>query len=531
MALSPEEQRRLDELRLKVLRAKAAGSPAQATPTAKPEEPSMWDAAKEIGGRALDVGLKTLDMPGGVARVAWTGLEDIPALTGMTDREPTGKYPEDIYRALKGEAPTSDEYMARQGVEPGAARTAVGIVKDIALDPMTYMTLGAAPLAKQTAKAGKSIYKSGLKAIDLEAAKYGKEPVSELLMREGVTGSAEQIQKRMDDLAEGYKTQRDAVLKAADEAGGRVNMKEAMAPLREKINYIRKTEDPNLQRVADVMEADLNQYLDLDRAAYSEISYKPKSEEILSLPVQSEYKAPYRSVTTKAGEMPVGKVQPLNTQTTRPDQLGPNMTKYPTEFDVQMGQLRPEQYIQRPEVKAFVTEGEKIIPGKTVSEKFVTPSQGSGFKSSTYNQMPDSAYAQASRTPIGKALNKEKARGLKEAVESAVEKSSGKASAEELRELNDKLGRLLTTKKKAAVEAGKEIKKDAFTQVDALALAVEPKAYLLKQAAKAINMTGPRTKGGKMLMENAESLGQLQKNLLYTPWVGMKRYQQNEDNK
>lgn len=494
--------------------------------SSQPEESSAWDTAKEIGGRVLDVGLKTLDMPGGIARTLVQGATDIPYYlrTGETVTKP-----EDYINMLKGEAPTSEEFMARQGIEPGAARTAVGIAKDIALDPMTYMTLGASGLAKGTANAGKKLYKSGLKAIDLEAAKYGKEPVSDLLMREGVTGSAEQIQKRMDDLAEAYKSQRDVVLKKADEAGGRVNMKKAMAPLREKINYIRKTDDPNLQKVADVMEADLQQYLDLDRAAYSEISYKPKSEEILSLPVQSEYKAPYRSVTTKAGEMPVGKVQPLNTQTVRPDQLGPNMTKYPTEFDVQMGQLRPEQYIQRPEVKAFVTEAEKIIPGKTFSEKFVTPSQGSGFKSSTYNQMPDSAYAQASRTPIGKALNKEKARGLKEAVEAAVEKSSGKASAEELRELNDKLGRLLTTKKKAAVEAGKEINKNAATQVDAMALAVDPKAYIAKQAVKALNMTGPRTAIGKKMIDNASGLGKLEKNLLYTPWVEMKRSQQNEE--
>lgn len=390
----------------------------------KPEESSAWDTAKEIGGRVLDVGLKTLDLPGGVVRTLVQGATDIPYYlrTGETVTKP-----EDYINMLKGEAPTSEEFMARQGIEPGMDRTAVGIAKDIALDPMTYMTLGASGLAKGTANAGKKLYKSGLKAIDLEAAKYGKEPVSELLMSKGITGSAESIQKQMDDLAKAYKTQRDQVLRAADKAGGRVSMADAMKPLQDKISEIRLSKDPNLQAVADTMEQDLAKYIELD---------------------------------------------PTN----------------------------------------------------------ITPSQGSGFKSSTYNQMPDSAYALASRTPIGKALNKEKARGLKEAVEAAVEKSSGKYSADELRELNDKLGRLLTTEKKAASEAAKEINKNAVTQVDAMALAVDPKAYVAKQAIKALNMTGPRTAIGKKMIDNASGLGQLQKNLLYTPWVGMKRYQQNEDN-
>jgi hypothetical protein len=424
MALTPEEQRELDELEYEALLAEAGEVP-QAAPTPKEDE-GLWGDVKAAGGKALEMAGRTLDLPGGIARTLYQGAVDIPYYlrTGNTVTKP-----EDYKNMLTGNAPTSEEFMARQGIEDTGGRTAVGLAKDIALDPMTYMTLGAAPLARGTAKAGKSIYKSGLKAIDLEAAKYGKEPVSDILMKEGVTGSAEQIQKRIDELAEGYKRERDYILKKADEAGGQVSMKEAMAPLKTKIDDIRASKDPALQSVADTMDEDLAKYVEL---------------------------------------------------------------------------------------------GEDI-----------KPSVGSSYKSSVYNQIPGSNYANATQTPVGKSLQKEKARGLKDAVETAVEKSTGKQNAAELKELNDKLGRMLTSRKKAGMEAAKEINKNAFTSVDAMIAGLggdnAVKGLALKKAADIAKMTGPRTKVGKAMVDNAESLGLLQKNLLYSPWITMQRYQSTKE--
>lgn len=415
-----------------VLMLKGSSQPQQA----QPEEESILDKAKQIGGKALELTGRTLDFPGGLGRVAWTALEDIPAATGMVDRETTGQYPEDIYRALQGTAPTSEEYLKRQGAPDTTSTKATGIALDILKDPTTYM--GIAPLkqllSRASQKAGKNIYKSGLKAIDIEAAKYGKEPVSDVLLKEGITGSAEEIQKKMDDLARSYKSEVDSILKKADEAGGTVSMREAMEPVQQKINSIRATRDPNLQKLADTMEKDLQQYYKLER---------------------------------------------------------------PT--DTVMATTKP-----------------------------VTPSQASGFKSSEYSKIGDEAYKEASQTPVGKSLQKTKARGLKEAVEKSVEKVSGKQSAEELRQLNDKLGRLLTTDEKAIQEAAKEIRKNAVTSVDAPLAVLDPKAAIMKKLADVSKMTGPRTKAGKALMDRAKSNLLIEQNLLTSPWLTLQRQYQTK---
>jgi hypothetical protein len=163
----------------------------------------------------------------------------------------------------------------------------------------------------------------------------------------------------------------------------------------------------------------------------------------------------------------------------------------------------------------------------------IKPSVGSSYKSSIYNQIPGSSYANATQTPAGKSLQKEKARGLKEAVETAVEKSTGKQNASELKDLNDKLGRMLTSRKKAGMESAKEINKNAFTSVDAMIAGLggdnAVKGLALKKAADIAKMTGPRTKVGKAMVDNADSLGLLQKNLLYSPWVTMQRYQSTKE--
>jgi hypothetical protein len=543
--MTEAEELELLELEAEAAKAEAAHGPAQK------EDEGLWGNVKEAGGKALEMVGRTLDYPGGLARVAYQGLQDIPYAirTQIQDGEiKSVSKADDFSRALKGQAPTSEEYMDRIGIEPGVGRTLGGMAKDIALDPLTYMTLGAAPLVKQTAKAGKNLYKSGLKAIDEEAKLYNKAPVSELLMKEGVTGSAEQIQKRMDELAEGYKRERDYILKRA--RAGEVDMGEAMAPLMAKIQELRNNGHPDLKALADVFENDARKMLDLGA--------KEPEHILRELPVQSkfqgesqmlgDYVPPERiKIQSKSGEgLPVQGVMAKGKTilTNKGDEVIDPLS---------LKALKEDVFVSRPAVPASYVEPGYFKPGEVVPETFIqqkpqtvldfgvidpktnqvvdriagpSPMKANSWKSIEYNKVGDEAYKEAAKTPMGKELGKAKARGLKEAVENAVERTTGKQSAEELKDLNDRLGRILTTKEKAAKEATKEIKKNNFTSVDGIIAGLgDFKTLAVKKAADLSNMTGPRTKVGKYMVDNADSLGLLEKNLLYSPWVTMKRYQ------
>lgn len=546
------------------------------------DEGGALDTALEYGGKGLDVGLRSLDLLGGLARTAYVGSQNIPravakGLEAVGVENEYAKKPhlitsEDYIAALQGRAPTMSEFAVRQGAEPGFATSAEGMAADAALDPLNYITFGTAPLIKNTAKIGRSIYKSGLKALDQEALKYGKEPVSDLLLKEGVTGSYEQIQKKMDELAAGYLQARDYILKKATRAGAEVDMGEAMAPLLSKIDEIEKSGDPNLMATAKMMRADAQKYLAKGakepesilrelpvqaeyRPAYSEIKgFEPTKQEILELPVQAEYKGPYRTLKTPEIDLPIGKVQPPGTVAELEyrrglqklkNQRGPysepfkEMIRNPN-INVEMGQLVPEEYILRAPEAAFVEETGKAIAGKTVPEQYIlrapevaldvtervsgpTPLQTSAWKSSTYNKIGSPAFQELKQTPVGKELLKAKAYGLKKGTETSVEKSLGKLDAEELRDLNSKLGQILTSDEKALREAFKEANKNAVSSVDAPLALINPGAALLKKIADVAKMTGPRTEVGKSLVDRSKSGMMLEKNILQSPWLQINR--------
>jgi hypothetical protein len=119
----------------------------------------------------------------------------------------------------------------------------------------------------------------------------------------------------------------------------------------------------------------------------------------------------------------------------------------------------------------------------------------------------DQAYKDAINSEHGQIFQKEINRGLKEAVEDSVQKSLGDDAAQALRSKNDELGRILTSKDRALIEAEKEANKNALTSIDALAGSVSLKALAMKKAADFAKMTGPRTTTGKFLYDQGR--GQL----------------------
>lgn len=397
--------------------------------------------------QGLDKAVRVLDYAGGLVRGAGAGA--IELATGREDLV-------DVEDVLKGQAPGAAEIAEKLGVPQGGRlsdvlpglysetgeglplekggmlditpRGAAGFAGDVALDPLTYLSLGAVPAAKYGAKLAKAttpitqaakkvgtpLYKSGLKAIDELVAKYGKEPVSDVLMKYGVSGSAQDIAKQMDELGEKLLQERTGILTKATEKGGTASMSKAMAPAESYIAQIRASRDPSLQPIADALEEQI-------------IKYK---------------------------------------------QLDPKIT------EASMG----------------LTQG-----------KPVTPLEATQMKTSLYQSMPKSAYAEAVTTTPGKKGQKLMAQGLKEETEGATMRTLGEQEAERLAQLNDELGRVLTSKDKAAMEARKELMKNTVTSVDAPLMAYDFQMALLKKAADISKLTGTRTRGGKALKELGES--------------------------
>lgn len=563
--LSPQEQAELAALEGEL----QVGAPA--------EEPGML---KKAGLAALDYGGRALDYAGGLARTGVASqIDDVRSLVGK-DRL---LKEDDLWNALKGKALPTSEYLERTGVPAGYSmsdalsgaysdsgdewlklkkggwadptmRGAAGFVGDVALDPLTYLTLGTGAAAKTALKSGAKaaatsgaealvkaggaisregiseagqaalkaaaptfretvtqglkktgdkalrplenfseyfgtgIYKSGLKRIDQEAAKYGKEPVSDVLMEAGITGNARQIYDKMDDLGEQILKERQALLKDSTKAGAEVSMQEAMGPTMARIQQIRASKNPKLQPLADALEKDVTNYLALEAKAPQPI--------LRELPYTEKM----------GGHTPIDYRPQVSTISGSPTQLvdATQMTgigakkKMPSTM---VSEVRPPERVIGAEVPDLLVP-QRPLQVLDETERVLGPSplQATGYKSSMTSSLPDSAYRDADILSAAQAAGREQAGGMKTAVENAVEKTTGRGG--ELKELNDKLGRILTTKDKQLLEAAKEANKSGLlnqSQVDAMSFWASPWLWASKQAGKVTQATGTRTRVGKAM--------------------------------
>lgn len=221
---------------------------------------------RDLLGEGLGYLGRGLDYAGGIAR---TGLA---SLSGKVNKG-------DVAAALKGQAPSLDEYMGRMGIPEGpsvdlnpwaegktSARQAVGFLGEIATDPLTYIGMpggskalkGALPLSESAETLGKKMYKSGLKNVDKVVVEKGKKPVSDLLLEAGKTGSVEKLSKDAVDLNRDLLKTRKALYQEASDAGAIVDMTGAVSGARSKIAKLR--ENPGFRETADKLEAFLNKY-------------------------------------------------------------------------------------------------------------------------------------------------------------------------------------------------------------------------------------------------------------------------------
>lgn len=389
--------------------------------------------------KVLDGAGRVLDYAGGLSRTAAAGLVDPFVKEDLVTND-------DVINALKGKAPGSAEYMDRAGVPEGAKvnlfpemtipgtditlgkgdssmRDIGGFIGDTALDPLSYTPMvfsklakggkavkaaeaATTPFSKMLAGTGKKIYKSGLKKIDQEAIKYGKEPVSDVLMKNRIAGGYNKINKKMDTLADDLLAKQKAILAEADQAGKTVDMSKSMTKAEDMIEKMRQSRDPKLQKAADALEDQVSQYKKLD-------------------------------------SMPEGISGPRNAP--------------------------------------------------------IGVQQANDFKTSITESLPKGAWAESVSGMHPQSIKGEKtmARGLREGVEGAAEQIG---KGKELTQINDDLGRILTTSDKAQAEAFKEANKNMFSSVDGIiAGAKNPWMLAAKKAADIAKMTGPRAYTGRAL--------------------------------
>jgi hypothetical protein len=180
----------------------------------------------------LTTAMRALDYTGGFTR------SKLAQLAGLVKQE-------EIDRALKlkGDFPSSDELLGRSGAPKGKLRSAAGFIGDIVIDP----SMGAGlvgklakpgwklanairhigrPAGSMTATAGKALYKSGFKELDLAARTAGKgeKAVSDVAWKhKDKLGSYDprtiRLSDRYNKLMAELKSNRDKIRDAAEEAG------------------------------------------------------------------------------------------------------------------------------------------------------------------------------------------------------------------------------------------------------------------------------------------------------------------------
>lgn len=238
-------------------------------------------SAADLAGGVLDYGMRGLDYAGGLTRTAAGEAAD----AFMPGDQVTS---EDWMNALQGQAPTSSEYMQRmglgnQGDNPDYARGAAGFAADIALDPLTYASFGVLPAVKYGSKAinplksalkplGEKLYKSAFKNADKVSRNMGKTPISDIAMRNNMTGGASSLRDQLGNLAGDLGNRADDLINKSSEMGGRVDMRDVLDETFAESNHLldRKSAGQGneiLKRVQSILSPEeLSQGVDISRA-------------------------------------------------------------------------------------------------------------------------------------------------------------------------------------------------------------------------------------------------------------------------
>lgn len=270
-----------EELELLELESQAAA--------AAQKDPSMLKTGLGVAGKALDY-------VGGVTRAGVANVADafVPG-----DIATAG----DLGNAIMANPPTTAEYLERANVPEGAkvdflaenrkipftdinigagntsVRDAVGFVGDVALDPLTYASLGSSAVLKQfpklanlmkaadktnvlskgTEMVGKKAFQSGLKNVDKKLIDKGVKPVSDVLWEKGGWGSNKSIKGTTEELMKASDIERRGLYSKVDSAGATIDPRYA---LQDSLDKAKKLQDlPTTRDMGKKLEEKILNYM------------------------------------------------------------------------------------------------------------------------------------------------------------------------------------------------------------------------------------------------------------------------------
>lgn len=250
------------------LRKAGFAPPSEATPVSQqsgvgrvPADFMTADSDKNVSFSDIKEVLRTLDLTSGLSRL---GIgKGVESATGKDLQLPGWRE----VLGLQADVPMTEEMMAKADVlaDSPLTRKAIGFVGDVALDPVTLLTLGGAgaakaglsKVAKGAAQAAKvadyanplgkalgkyvvqpgmtSFYKSGLKNIDSRLIQEGLEPIAPILLKEGARGGNKQIEKGIQESIDKRMDMRDQLYNEVKNAGVTVDRRTIQEPA---LNYL-----------------------------------------------------------------------------------------------------------------------------------------------------------------------------------------------------------------------------------------------------------------------------------------------------
>ncbi len=271
-------------------------------PPEAPKEPS-------IPMRALDAIVKALDYTGGAARAA------VASPLNLTGKDVVNW--DETKQALGGRAPfpSTSDYLERAGVPAGASlsdaipqiysptgeglplqkggmfdptvRGAAGFVGDVALDPLTYASMGTSaaskagkmslaqralnPIESAAKNSGEGFYKSAFKNIDKDLVPLGKDPISDKLLQTGFTGNMQDAAKANLALQDVAGKGIGATTKEAANLGAKTDLLGATSDAQKLLEKFRASPNIEIQAMADKLEPLVQGYVSKGAEAAKDI--------------------------------------------------------------------------------------------------------------------------------------------------------------------------------------------------------------------------------------------------------------------
>lgn len=504
-------------------------------------KPQLYQEMSPENKSLLTQGIsKVMNYPLGLVRTGVASTAGLLSGNPVVDRQ-------DVVNAVKGNAPSSKEYAERLGVPEGpkvpegiplvgglSARDVGSFGADVAMDPLTWVARAGKlnPVGEATEAGGKKLYKAGLKNLDMANARAGAAPVSDLLLKNRVTGDSATIFQKMDDLGQNLLDQRNAILKKATRSGAEVDMGRAVKEAQDYVDNMKKIDNPELRKASDMLQKRINDYTSTAAKEPQQVVRQlPYTEPRASVEFagQNPEVPAYDAASVSTGRLeqnqvinrldakgkPIVNTKPLKKMPGEPivEQATPGEAKFPewtTDAQGKWAQATPsDRVLSLPQQGNYEIKTE-MLP-KTASVLDITeripgptPIQTTGWKTSAANRVGDQGYDILANSSEGRAFDKALASGHRVATEESVGRALGPEAAQELSQKNAELGSILSSDDKAYIELEKEARRMGFSSVDGMLL-THPHILATKKFADITKGTAFRTTAGLGLVDFGKS--------------------------